>query len=96
MIEDSLPTKKLRGFATLTPEQRRKIASLGGKAVAAENRTFSRDKALAKAAGKKGGENIDPKLRSFAQSKTLARSAGKIGGKASHAARKSKRNDADD
>jgi general stress protein YciG len=90
MVEGSQP-KKPRGLATLSPERRREIASQGGKAVAAENRAFSRDKSLAKSAGKKGGESGDPKLRAFAQSSQLARSAGSNGGKATSAARSEKK-----
>ena len=48
--------KKLRGFATLTPERRREIASKGGKAVAPEKRYYA-DKAKASAAGFKGGKS---------------------------------------
>jgi general stress protein YciG len=84
------PPRKPRGFATLSPERRREIASQGGKAVAAENRSFSRDKALAKSAAKKSGKNRDPESRSFSKDTELARSAGSTGGKASQAARKSK------
>ena len=52
--------KKLRGFATLTPERRREVASMGGKAVAPEKRYYS-DRANASAAGVKGGSS--PKRR---------------------------------
>tara|TARA_R110000822_G_scaffold143954_7_gene282505 strand:+ start:4011 stop:4199 length:189 start_codon:yes stop_codon:yes gene_type:complete len=52
--------KKLRGFATLTPERRRELASMGGKAVAPEKRYYS-DKASASVAGFKGGSS--PKRR---------------------------------
>jgi len=52
--------KKPRGFAAMTPERRREIASAGGKAVAPEKRYYS-DKANASAAGFKGGSS--PKRR---------------------------------
>ena len=52
--------KKPRGFATLTPERRRELASMGGKAVAPEKRYYS-NKANASAAGFKGGTS--PKRR---------------------------------
>jgi general stress protein YciG len=52
--------KKPRGFATLTPERRREVASMGGKAVAPEKRYYS-DRANASAAGVKGG--LSPKRR---------------------------------
>ena len=51
--------KKLKGFAALTPERRREIASLGGTASARnwdENPSnFSNNRELARAAGRKGG-----------------------------------------
>jgi general stress protein YciG len=49
--------KSKRGFAAMTPEQRRAISSLGGKAVKPENRMFSRDRVFASAMGRKGGLN---------------------------------------
>ena len=47
--------KSRRGFASMTPERRREIASKGGKSVKPENRAYSRDKGLASRAGRKGG-----------------------------------------
>lgn len=47
---------KPRGFALLTPERRREIASMGGKAVSSHERAFSKDRNLAAAAGRIGGE----------------------------------------
>lgn len=47
--------KSRRGFASMTPERRREIASKGGKSVKPENRAYSRDKDLASRAGRKGG-----------------------------------------
>ena len=47
--------KSLRGFASMSVEKRRAIAAKGGKSVASEKRTFSRDRTLASQAGKKGG-----------------------------------------
>jgi general stress protein YciG len=38
-------------------EKRREIASKGGQSVPAEERSFSKDRELAREAGKKGGEN---------------------------------------
>lgn len=48
--------RKPRGFALLSPERRREIASMGGKSVAPDDRAFSRDRNLASAAGRVGGE----------------------------------------
>jgi general stress protein YciG len=44
-----------RGFASLSPEKRREIASMGGKSVPAEKRSFSQNRDLAAEAGRKGG-----------------------------------------
>jgi hypothetical protein len=46
--------KQKRGFAAMSPEKLRAIASKGGKSCPAEKRTFN-DKALASTAGRKGG-----------------------------------------
>lgn len=51
-----LPPKQRRGFALLSPERRREVASKGGGSVPPSKRSFSRDRALAMAAGRKGGE----------------------------------------
>lgn len=46
---------KKRGFASMDPERQREIASMGGRAIKPEKRSFSQNKALARSAGKKGG-----------------------------------------
>ncbi|MEK8091775.1 stress-induced protein [Methylocystis sp. IM3] len=74
----------------MDPEKRRQIASLGGKSVPPEKRSFSQSADLAAAAGRKGGVAVDPKKRSFSRSAELASSAGKKGGAASHSGGKSK------
>lgn len=45
----------LRGFASLSPERRREISQMGGKAVPAHKRTYSLDRVKASEAGRKGG-----------------------------------------
>lgn len=45
-----------RGFAAMNPDRRREIARKGGAAVPPSKRTFSQDRDLAAAAGRKGGE----------------------------------------
>lgn len=45
-----------RGFASLSPERRKEIAAKGGAAVPAEKRSFSKNRKLAREAGRKGGE----------------------------------------
>jgi general stress protein YciG len=48
--------KKPRGFAAMTPEQRREISSRGGRNTPPEKRNFSRDPASAVLNGSKGGK----------------------------------------
>jgi len=79
---EEVKKKSNKGFASMTPERRKEIASKGGKAVKAENRSFSRDKALARNAGKKGGKNVKPQNRTFSKNRDLAKSAGQAGGQA--------------
>jgi general stress protein YciG len=45
----------LRGFARLSPEQRKAVAAAGGASVPAEKRSFSANRNLAKEAGRLGG-----------------------------------------
>ena len=44
-----------RGFASMSMEKRREIASKGGKSVPADKRAFSQNRDLAAEAGRKGG-----------------------------------------
>lgn len=48
--------KSRRGFASMDPERQRAIASAGGRGVPAEKRSFSQNRELAAAAGRKGGQ----------------------------------------
>lgn len=45
-----------RGFASMDQARQRAIASKGGQRVPHEKRSFSRDRELAAAAGRKGGQ----------------------------------------
>ncbi len=45
-----------RGFASMSAEKQREIASKGGKSVPSEKRSFSQNRDLASAAGRKGGQ----------------------------------------
>ncbi len=76
--------KSKRGFASMSPEKQREIASKGGRSVPPERRSFSQDAGLAAAAGRKGGQSVKPENRSFSKNSTLASEAGKKGGYASH------------
>jgi general stress protein YciG len=65
-----------KGFASMTPEKRKEIAILGGKAVPAEKRAFSTKKGLAAKAGAKGGKTKRP--RSFTLDPDLASRASRM------------------
>lgn len=84
MTEEQPKPKSKRGFAAMTPEQRREIASMGGKSVPAERRSFAQNPNLAASAGSKGGKSVDPENRAFSRNRSLAASAGAKGGHASH------------
>ncbi|MFN3891595.1 MAG: general stress protein [Beijerinckiaceae bacterium] len=83
MSDDVEKPKSRKGLAALSPEKRRLIASMGGKSVPKEKRTFARNRAVASAAGKKGGRTIRPESRTFAIYPELASMAGRIGGSTS-------------
>lgn len=56
-MTDTTTTPKLKkGFACMTPERRAEISRKGGASVRPENRSFSRDNALAMTAGSLGGK----------------------------------------
>ena len=48
-----------RGFASMNQERQRQIASMGGKAVPDEKRSFSQNRRLAAEAGRKGGQHYE-------------------------------------
>jgi general stress protein YciG len=76
--------KKRTGFASMETEKQRAIASMGGKAIPPEKRSFSQDRELASRAGRKGGQNVAPENRSFSRNTDLASAAGRKGGAASN------------
>ena len=45
-----------RGFASMSPEKQREIASKGGKSVLSDRRSFAQNRDLASQAGRKGGQ----------------------------------------
>jgi general stress protein YciG len=45
-----------RGFASMSAEKQREIASKGGKSVPSEKRSFSQNRDLAAQAGRRGGK----------------------------------------
>jgi uncharacterized protein len=58
--------KSKRGFASMTKEQRERIASLGGRSVPAPKRSFAQNRALASEAGRKGGQRSQGRKRAEA------------------------------
>lgn len=58
MTESTSPQGKPahRGFAAMDKDRQREIARKGGASVPDEKRSFSQDRDLAAAAGRKGGE----------------------------------------
>jgi len=74
-LRDENAPKKLRGFAAMSAERRKQVATLGGLSVPKEKRTFS-NKAIAIKAGKIGGKNVPDEKRSFSVDRELASRAG--------------------
>lgn len=72
--------KSRRGFAGMDPETQRRIARMGGSAVPAEKRSFSKNAKLAAEAGRLGGLSLRAEDRSFSQDPALAARAGRLGG----------------
>jgi hypothetical protein len=64
----------------MNAERQRQIASMGGKAVPDEKRSFSQNRRLAAEAGRKGGQSVPGSKRSFSQNRELAAVAGRKGG----------------
>jgi general stress protein YciG len=54
--QGSMKTPARRGFAAMDKDRQREIARKGGASVPDEKRSFSQDRDLAAAAGRKGGE----------------------------------------
>lgn len=74
--------KPPHGFASphFPKERQREIASMGGKSVPNEKRSFSQDRKLASEAGRKGGLSVKATNRSFSRDRRLASVAGRKGG----------------
>lgn len=73
-------TVSKRGFASLSKERMQEIASMGGRAVPDEKRSFFKNRALASSAGRKGGESVPAHKRSFSTNRELASVSGRKGG----------------
>lgn len=74
--EGANPRRARRGFAAMTPEQQKEIASKGGKAAHARGTAHEFTTETARAAGRKGGQASQAK-RTTAQRQEIARRAGK-------------------
>jgi general stress protein YciG len=70
------PLKSKRGFASMTPEKRKAIASLGGRKAHQAGTAFKFTKELARAAGRIGGQAVS-------QNKEHMAEIGRRGGEAS-------------
>ncbi len=75
---DNVESKPARGFARLSPEQRKELGRLGGRSVDPKNRFFTKNRDLASAAGKKGGVSVPSPKRAFSVDRELASRAGKV------------------
>jgi uncharacterized protein len=62
-----MTAKLMRGFACLSPERRKEIASMGGKSVSPEKRAYSQDRSLAVAAGLKGSASANARRKAAKQ-----------------------------
>jgi uncharacterized protein len=61
-VQDTTPAtqqRRLRGFAAMSPEKKREIASLGGRAAHASGRAHQFSSEEARAAGKKRHQRAD-------------------------------------
>jgi general stress protein YciG len=67
---------RARGFALMTVEQRRKVSSLGGKAVHAADKAYKWDAASAREAGRKGGKKAQEAAKARRWTVEQARAAG--------------------
>lgn len=67
MTNDAAPQghKSKRGFASMSPDKRRAVASKGGRSVPKEKRSFSTNAELAREAGAKGGKSVLGNKRTF-------------------------------
>jgi general stress protein YciG len=74
---DAKPARSGRGFAAMDPERQREIARKGGRSVPDEKRSFSQNRELAAAAGRKGGQESGG---NFAHDRERAAAAGRKGG----------------
>lgn len=76
-----MTTKKPHGFATMSKDRLLEISSMGGKSVPKHKRTFSTDRALATAAGRKGGHSVPSEARIFSKDPKFASQCGRLGGR---------------
>ncbi len=63
MARQKKPKKSRRGFASMAPEQRRAIASMGGKAAHAAGTAHQFSSEEARRAGRLGGKAVHAKKR---------------------------------
>lgn len=85
MTTETTPKKKRVGLAAMSPEQRKAIASAGGKAAHAMGRAHTFTPEEAKEAGRKGGLAAQANGKTHRYTSETGREAGKKGGRAAHA-----------
>lgn len=78
---------KLRGFAAMSPERQREIASMGGKAAHASGNAHEFTSEEAREAGRKGGQAAHQSGNAHQFTSDEAREAGRKGGQASNGGR---------
>jgi general stress protein YciG len=81
------PTPRPRGFAAMTPEQQKAIASLGGRAAHARGTAHQFSPEEAREAGRKGGRAAHARGTAHQFTPEEAREAGRKGGRRSAEAR---------
>ena len=78
--ESPVRRKERRGFASMSPEKQREIASKGGRAALLKGTAHEWTSEEARLAGRKGGQSVPGSKRSFSQNRQLAAVAGRKGG----------------
>lgn len=70
-MTDKPNNKHLRGFASMSKDRQLEIARMGGRAVPDSKRSFTTDRDLAKAAGRKGGSVIRERFKGEGEKPTV-------------------------
>ncbi|MBL8505954.1 MAG: stress-induced protein [Methylobacillus glycogenes] len=79
MVQQQTPAP--RGFAAMSPQKQREIASMGGKAAHAKGTAHEFDSNSARLAGRKGGQAAHAKGTAHQFTSKEAQAAGRKGGR---------------